>query len=63
MLIYHPQVRAERILVVISDPLATSFPHLALLSSIATDIQTPTIPEEDEATRTRSSDTRAQKIT
>jgi len=48
MLIYHPQVAVERILLVISDPHATSFPHPALLSSFATEIQTPTIPEEDE---------------
>ena len=48
MLIYHPQVVAERILLVISDPLATSFPHPVLLSSFATEVQTPTIPEEDE---------------
>jgi hypothetical protein len=59
MLIYHPQVTAERILLVISDHFATSFPHPALLSSSAIGLKTPTIPEADEDDEFRYSGTEA----
>ena len=48
MLIYHPQITTERILLVISDPFATSFPHPSLLSSFRTEIKSSAIREEDE---------------
>ena len=48
MLIYHPQVTTERILIVISDSLATSFPHPALIEPPTQSISNSTMLEEDE---------------
>ena len=57
MLIYHPQSTAKRILLVIPDPFATSFPHPALLLSSTTENKTLTISEEDEDEEFQYSDT------
>jgi len=48
LLIYHPQLTTERILLVIPDSLATAFPHPAILASSKRFNATSTIPEEDE---------------
>ncbi|KAF9564673.1 hypothetical protein CPC08DRAFT_705201 [Agrocybe pediades] len=48
LLIYHPQLTTERILLIIPDASATSFPHPAILPSSQRHDSTATIPEGDK---------------
>ncbi|KDR81598.1 hypothetical protein GALMADRAFT_114092 [Galerina marginata CBS 339.88] len=48
LLVYHPQLTAERILLVIPDSFATSFPHPVIIQPLYQKVATSVIPEEDE---------------
>ncbi|KAF9482789.1 hypothetical protein BDN70DRAFT_391848 [Pholiota conissans] len=49
MLTYHPQLATERLLLVIAEPLATTFPHPALRKQ--SDLVTPTLQTLDETNK------------
>lgn len=48
MLLYHPRLTIERILIVIPDSFATAFPNPAIIKQPQRQEATPTIEEEDE---------------
>lgn len=50
MLLYHPQLTADRILLAIADPTATSFPHPAIVFAASADVTSSTSAEVDDDT-------------
>ena len=57
MLLYHPQLTIERILIVVPDPFATAFPNPAIIKPPQRQEAISTIEEEDEDNEFRYPDT------